>query len=55
MHTLLPCPALAGLVPVGAAPWDPEGDGDPRNGENWPRLGVSGQRRGRRAGSGVCV
>lgn len=39
MYTWLPCPALAGLAPVGAAPWDPEGDGDPRNGENWPQLG----------------
>ena len=43
MHALLPCPALAGPVPEGAAPWAPELDRDPRNGENRPQLGVSSQ------------
>lgn len=55
MHTLLPCPTLAGLVPVGAGPWALELDGDPRNGENQPWLDVSSQCRGERAGSSVCV
>lgn len=54
-HTLLPCPALAELVPVGATPRDPEGDRDPRNGENWPQLGLSSQHGGGRAGPGVCA
>lgn len=38
MHTLLPCPALAGLAPVGAAPQDPEWTGTPemvRTGSVW--------------------
>lgn len=47
------CTALAGLVPVGAAPRVPVLDRDPRNAENWPCLGVSSQHGGGQAGSGV--
>lgn len=49
----LPSPGRAGTC--GCSSTGSRVDRDPRNGENWLRLGVSSQHGGRRAGSSVCV